>query len=382
MTNNPHLPIIIPKILANPIYHRFLNIVKVYEICEIYDCHAHISSGRGDIINDTSPKLMPQFPFTVLDVNHLYDELFRSEDIEFTSVIFDTPLTIYNMDKKNDQFLKELDRLPPEESNKVVPFAVVTPDMRAQQIQKYVELGARGFKMTPRTSSPYIKRGVISDITLADMLNPDALRVANSKELPLVVHLPQLVVSRRIKDSLKEELLLIADEYPYLKIVLAHLGQSQTPAKIMDLLRWIDNNDLSENIWMDISAVTVPSVLEIALSSNIKTVFGTDIDFSLTEQGKYIMFKYSNGHRVMADEEDMGNDVATTLVSTNFGEKFKPFAAKRGIDLNAPLFLFQLEGIIKAIEGLQKTGRPKAEIKSILENLFFRNAKALLKDCD
>ena len=128
------------------------------------------------------------------------------------------------MKKKNDQLLAEVSVMPRDESLKIVPFVVVTPDMKGSRIQDWVDRGARGFKMTPRTSSPFIRQGVIADITLDDMLNPEALRIADSHGLPLVVHLPQLVVSPRMKPSLKEELVGIAEKYRNLKIILAHLG--------------------------------------------------------------------------------------------------------------------------------------------------------------
>ena len=377
----PGIPSIVEEIKNSSVYHWFLNTLREYEIKSICDFHAHVSSGRNDILktaSEESVRELPELPFSIGDVNRLYDILFRNEGFEFLSVVFDTPLGAYDMVKRNGRLLTDLDSMAPEESRKIVPFAVVTPEMQGYQIQGYVERGAKGFKMTPRTTSPYIKRGTISDITLTDMLNPEALRVANSHGLPLVVHLPQLVVSPRMKPSLKEELGGIATKYPDLKIVLAHLGQAQTPAKIEDLMGWIDRNGLGEIIWMDISAVTVPSVLEIAFTSDIKLVFGTDIDFSLTERGKYIMFKYSNGQRVPAEPEDKGT-VITALVSTSFGTQLREFVAEEGIDLDAPLLLFQLEGILDAIGRLRKKGRLKAEIKPILERLFFRNAEALLK---
>ena len=127
---------------------------------------------------------------------------------------------------------------------------------------------------------------------------------------------------------------------------------------------------------MDISAVTVPSVLAKAFESNVRLVFGTDIDFALTERGKYVMFKIANGERVLADDEDNGS-VITALVSTNFGDKLKPFAAKQGIDLDAPLILFQMEGILDAIGRIERNGRTQEEIRVILEDLFFRNAQRL-----
>lgn len=122
---------------------------------------------------------------------------------------------------------------------------------------------------------------------------------------------------------------------------------------------------------MDISAVTVPSVLAAAFESKARLLFGTDIDFALHERGRYIMFKVVNGRRVLADEDDDGN-VITALVSTSFGEKLKPFVAGEGIDLDAPLLLFQFQGILDAIDRLGKRGKSKSEIKTILENVFFR----------
>lgn len=378
-SENPYIPIIIEEIKSSPVYLRFLQLLRDYDIKSIYDCHAHISSGKEDVVEDAPSELMPQYPFTIGDINYLYDELFRNEGIEFTSLVFDTPLPAYDLASKNDQLLFVLKADGSLDSRKTVPFAVVTPDMDYRQIEEWVESGARGFKMTPRTASPHVKRGVISDITLTDMLNPEALWIANQHGLPLVVHLPQLVVSPRMKPSLKDELLQIAAKYPNLKIILAHLGQAQTPAKMEDLLALIDLNDLSEIIWMDISAVTVPSVLAMAFESNAKLLFGTDIDFALVERGRYIMFRVADGKRVLVDDEDNGN-VITALVSQNFGKKLKSFALESGIILDAPLLLFQFEGILDAVGKLELNGRDQVFIKTVLENLFYRNAETLFSN--
>ncbi|NQT71958.1 MAG: amidohydrolase family protein [Chloroflexi bacterium] len=378
-SENPYIPIIIEEIKSSPVYLRFLQLLRDYDIKSIYDCHAHISSGKEDVVEDAPSELMPRYPFTIGDINYLYDELFRNEGIEFTSLVFDTPLPAYDLASKNDQLLFVLKADGSLDSRKTVPFAVVTPDMDYRQIEEWVGSGARGFKMTPRTASPHVKRGVISDITLTDMLNPEALWIANQHGLPLVVHLPQLVVSPRMKPSLKDELLQIAAKYPNLKIILAHLGQAQTPAKMEDLLALIDLNDLSEIIWMDISAVTVPSVLAMAFESNAKLLFGTDIDFALVERGRYIMFRVADGKRVLVDDDDNGN-VITALVSQNFGKKLKSFALESGIILDAPLLLFQFEGILDAVGKLELNGRDQVFIKTVLENLFYRNAETLFSN--
>jgi len=225
-------------------------------------------------------------------------------------------------------------------------------------------------------ASSSVKRGVISDISLFEMLNPQALKIANDNSLPLVVHLPQLVVSPRMKQSLKDELVEIAIKYPNVKIILAHLGQAQTPAKMDDLLSLIERNDLCESIWMDISAVTIPSVIAMALESKVRLLFGTDIDFALVERGRYVMFKIVDGERVLADEDDNGS-VITALVSQNFGQKLKPFALESGIFLDAPLLIFQFEGVLEAVKKLKQRGKDEVEIKETLEGLFFKNVELI-----
>ena len=375
---NPYLPDVIEEIKASHIYLHFLQTLKDYEIKTIWDSHAHISSGKKDVIAGAPPDLIPQNPFSVADVNYLYDELFRKEGIKFFSLIFDTPLPAYDLASKNDQLLSVCASMPADASQRVVPFAVVTPGMDSRRIQEWVDCGAKGFKMTPRMASSGVKRGVISDISLSEMLNPEALVIADRERLSLVVHLPQLVVSPRMKQSLKDELIQIAFKYPNLRIILAHLGQAQTPAKMEDLLELLERNDLYDSIWMDISAVTVPSVIAMALESKVRLLFGTDIDFALVERGRYVMFKFMNGKRVLADEDDTGN-VITALVSQNFGQKLKSFALDAGIILDAPLLLFQFEGILDAVARLKKRGKSRIEIRAALENLFYRNAEILAR---
>lgn len=375
---HPCLPAFIEEIRGNPSYLRFLRLLKSYGIDALYDCHAHISSGPSDVIEDTPDALVPRYPFTVTDNMLLYDRLFGREGIACASVVFDTPLPAYDLARKNDELIAYWRSLDTPDRERIMPFAVITPEMELHEIQQWVERGMKGFKMTPRTASAHVKRGVISDITLTEMLSPEALWVADREGLPLVVHLPQLVVNPRIKPGLKDELLRIAARFSDLKIILAHVGQAQTPAKMTDLLNLIEGNGLTGMIWMDISAVTIPSVMAMAFESNVKLLYGTDIDFALVERGRYVMFKVDNGRRTLANDDAAGN-VITALVSQNFGQKLKPFVLEAGIPLDAPLMVFQWEGILDAVDRLTAKGLPAERIKSILENLFHHNAGALFR---
>jgi len=376
---NPYLPTIVDEIRSSPVYLRFLQLLRDFNINRIIDCHAHISSGQLETIAGAPSDLVPQHPFTIADVNYLYRRLFLNEGMRFSSVVFDTPLPVYDLANKNDQLLRYWQEMDPADRAEILPFAVVTPDMDLKQILRWVEKGARGFKMTPRTTSTHVKRGVIADVTLSEMLSPEALWVADQSGLPLIIHLPQLVVSPRIRQSLKDELLLLAARYSRIKLVLAHLGQAQTAAKMEDLLNLIQGNGLTDIIWMDISAVTVPSVLAMALESDVRLMFGSDIDFALVERGRYVTFKVIDGKRVLASGDDNGN-LITALVSQNFGMQLRHFVVEAGIDLNAPLMVFQFEGIIDAVERLRARGIQGETIKAKLQNLLSGNALSLFNN--
>ena len=374
---NPHLNSIINKIIDHPIYDRFLRLLKQYEILKIYDCHSHVSSGPNDIIEGVHSTLRPEYPFFVRDIQCFYDQLFESRGIETVSIVFDTPLPVYDMDQKNKELLEEPDVTKIDAKQQIIPFAVVTPDMTDEQIQLYLYMGAKGFKITPRTPSSQIKKKTINEISLFEMIHPYALTIADERGLPMLLHLPQRVVSPRIRQSIKDELLQIAQNYSGIKIILAHLGQAQTLHKINDILPWIEAHNLYDQVWMDISAVTVSSVLATALSGNVKLLYGTDIDFALTEQGRYFAYKVINGKRVLADD-DNSDKVITALVSTHFGNQLKEFIQSQKINLNYPMLVAQWEGILDAVDTLKRSGTQDARIKLILEDLFFRNDEQLL----
>jgi predicted TIM-barrel fold metal-dependent hydrolase len=374
---NPHLKSIIHTILEHPTYDRFVSLMKQYNITKIYDCHSHVSSGPNDMIEGVQSPLRPKYPFSVRDIQYFYDQLFDRIGIDTVSIVFDTPLPVYDMEKKNRELLDHSD-VAKNKNRRVVPFAVSTPDMNNEQIQSYLDMGAKGFKITPRTPSSQHKKKTVSEISLFEMIQHNALTMAYTHGLPMLVHLPHLVVSPRIKQSVKDELLHITQKFPGIKMILAHLGQAQTLYKIDDLLSWVEANGLNDNVWMDISAVTVSSVLATALSGNVKLLYGTDIDFALTEQGRYVTYKMVNGNRVLADT-DTSDKTITALVSTHFGRQLKEFVQGQGIDVSYPMLVAQWEGILDAVDMLKETGTKDSRIKSMLEDLFFKNAEGLLR---
>jgi hypothetical protein len=369
---NPNLNSIIEKIIEHPIYDRFLQLLKQYNITKICDCHCHVSSGPNDMIKGAKSTLRPEYPFSVKDIQYVYDRLFASQGIETVSIVFDTPLPVYDMDQKNRKLLTD-----PDLDQRIIPFAVITPDMSDSQIESYLAMGAKGFKATPRTPSSQVKKKSINEISLFEMIHPAVLRLADENRLPFIVHLPQLVVSTRNREVIKDELEEIATKYPHITIILAHLGQAQTLYKVMDLLSWIEEKNLTNQVWMDISAVSVFTVFSIAFKRSVNLLYGTDNDFALAEQGRYVTYKMKNAKRVLAFD-DTSDKAITALVSTHFGKQLRGFVHEQGIDLSMPMIVAQWEGILNAVEALEQTGTSGDEIRAILENLFFRNAEVLL----
>jgi len=375
---NPYLNSIVQTIAGHSVFDRFLNLLNQYSISKVYDCHSHVSSGPNDMIEGVQSTLRPEYPFSVRDIQYFYHQLFYSKGINTVSIVFDTPLPVYDMDRKNKELLDNPVAAQTDTKQRVIPFAVITPDMTDDQIQHYLDMGAKGFKITPRTPSSQVKKKTINEISLFEMIHPHALVTADALSLPILVHLPQRVVTPRIRQSIKDELWQLVQKFPGTKIILAHLGQAQTLYKIKDMLSWVEANGLKDHVWMDISAVTVSSVLETALAGNVKLLYGTDIDFALTEQGRYVTYKMSNGDRVLADT-DTSDKAITALVSTHFGKQLKGFVQSQGIDLSYPMLVAQWEGILDAVDMLKQSGTKDEQIKLMLEDLFFRNAEELFR---
>jgi predicted TIM-barrel fold metal-dependent hydrolase len=344
----------INEIKSAAIYHRFLNFLDRYRLNQIIDCHAHISSGRSDFIPDASLediKELPQNAFSVNDLNDFYHQLFQVEGIEVKLVVFDTPLHGYDLSRKNQELLKN-----PRKSN-FFPFAIITPEMSREEIEQYVVLGAKGFKVSPRTTSSYWAAGKksLSNVALSDMLNQAMLKVANRFRLPIVIHLPQSVRSPRLSPQIKDGLSQAISVYPEVRFVLAHLGLSQAPNKLIDTLNWLER--IEDKVYLDISAVTVPQAIKMALESSAKLCFGTDLDFCLAERARYFLI----------------DDDTATLVSNSFGGEYRQKFADG--EFSQPLFLYQLEAIMEAVEihfSEQNWLRGK------LHQLFYQNAAELL----
>lgn len=368
------LTAIAQEIRDSPIYWDFVRLLKEHGVSTIYDFHAHVSSGKSSYLAGASQAdidELPAHPTSPADIDAFYSSLFESDDIAVKVVIFDTALHAYDMASKNHNLLAQL---ATTRSSRFTPFAVITPAMKRHDIESYVEGGAKGFKVSPRTATAYYasRRRRVSNVDLDDILTPDLLGVANEVSLPILIHLPQSVSSTTISKALKQKLGLVTARYPDVRLILAHLGLCQTPSKMEYMLAWIRINRLESRVYLDVSAVTIASALELALASDARLLFGTDLDFSLVERARYVVTREVGGETFLADEAERG-DTKTVLVGTNYGLRYRALVSQAGISTALPLFLFQLEAMTKAARRLGDAGRGER-----LRALFSTNAEAIL----
>ncbi|MBW1814969.1 MAG: hypothetical protein JRJ39_15265, partial [Deltaproteobacteria bacterium] len=94
---------------------------------------------------------------------------------------------VYDMGRKNRELLEDPDVIGTNTGQRIFPFAVITPDMNDAQIQMYLKMGARGFKITPRTPSSQKNKKTVNEISLFEMIHPSALSMADAHGLPILI---------------------------------------------------------------------------------------------------------------------------------------------------------------------------------------------------
>jgi hypothetical protein len=116
-----------------------------------------------------------------------------------------------------------------------------------------------------------------NSINLSDLAKSEMMKVANKRNLIVVIHLPK---SKRIADPENiKEIKEIATKYPDANIVLAHMGRSFCPEVLQVGLKSLGKLD---NVYLDTSGVTEEEVFRFGLEEwgIDKVTFGTDSPLS------------------------------------------------------------------------------------------------------
>ena len=113
-----------------------------------------------------------------------------------------------------------------------------------------------------------------SGVTVADMIGPEEMRLADELSLVVLLHVPR---SGRLADpQVQAGVRTLSRDYPRANIVLAHCGRCYLPDEMAAAVGAVADLD---NVYMDTSMVMDPTVLQIAMEAvgPHRLVFGSDL---------------------------------------------------------------------------------------------------------
>jgi hypothetical protein len=226
-----------------------------------------------------------------------------------------------------------------------------TPEMKAGDIEKAITAdGYIGLKPYPDFVAPYVG----AEVSIFDFLPKEHCALAERLNKCIILHLPR--AGRFADENNIKELREIADEFPKLKISIAHLGRCYNPCyfeKAADLL----GNDI-HHFWFDISAVMNPQVLELAM----KIIHPDRIFFGLDMPA--LIF---HGSRRWTE----------TTYQNVCREDFAWNKHIEGKEAEAKYTFFLYEQINNVLKVMEKLGKSK----DYKEGFFFDNANKFFDSC-
>jgi uncharacterized protein len=152
----------------------------------------------------------------------------------------------------------------------------VRPEYEIQSIEHaYLLGGFSGFKPYPYMASPV--KG--AEVSIFDFMPREQFALANKLNAPVLMHLPR---AGRLPDPDNvNEIRSILNDYPNVKLVIAHFGRCFNHEYFEKALKVLGND--IHRLWFDTAAVINPKVYSLAFENldSHKILFGTDFPIML-----------------------------------------------------------------------------------------------------
>jgi len=315
---------------------------------KVIDLHTHIGP-KESVKRQLSPTTYGEvFPSQRLGSLSLHKILLEGRLIKqgphkkVYSIVFGFPFSPSTIDYSEvDQYLRKFLRA----SLNFIPFLIpqggekgVRETKEALESKFYWGIGeAHPELVNPPAENLRGKQGFLAE---------DILKIAQEQKLPLIIHLPKHLLNHL------EEIRELSDDYPGIKIVLAHVGHvyvlTERSKKALDQVLSLPN------VYFDTSTVTEKEVFKYVLekSGSGKLLFATDAPFdALRIKAKFIEGKM----RLFSSQGLPGTEKAEEEVSRML--------------ISSPKAL--LEAIKEVYPDKKQAGLAK-------ENIFFGNALEIL----
>lgn len=233
-------------------------------------------------------------------------------------------------------------------------LAINNPMWSKEELYEAVNTnGLIGIKPYINFVAPHI---ATKDITILDMIPRAQLELANEQDYLIMLHLPREL---RIADEENiRQLIMIENEYPKIKIIVAHIGRAYSVENLGNALEQLKD---TKRISFDFSGNTNPEVIKQALVNfgSKRILYGSDLPIThmrmhrIYEDGKYINMVEENQYQGIKQDPNM-REVSH--------EKAKDFT----------LFIFE------SLLAFKKAAIDVGLIRSEIEDVMYTNAKRLI----
>jgi len=244
--------------------------------CRILDFHVHLwkDSFYSSLPEENRKRSNPFFDaelaggFDYEDFQFVSKTLFPQK--KYTGIFFGLPFKEIDL-KINNDYIAGVNAL--YRSN-----GLYVPEPGLRKIpHDFFEKGFIGFKPYPDLADKGIHKDISSldiDVSIFDFISSEVFDFANEYGLIMLVHLPR---KGRLNDKRNiEEIEKLQQNYPQIKLVLAHAGRSYCEGDIKDSIKYLKDY---KNLYADTAMINSSEVLEILLSElgPEKVLFGSDL---------------------------------------------------------------------------------------------------------
>lgn len=256
-----------------------LDYLKDFIPDKIFDAHTHPFKKKFiQAYVDSCESVFSQFPYDELG----YEKARRLQEMIYGPLkdyrILGLPMPdhpqMYRENGLRDEYAAWMAAEANRHPDQMVGTVLVMPGDTEDDIEALLRLGPglAGLKcyqwFAPR----------LSEATMDEFLPESAWKVADRKNLPIIVHLarPKTIAD---PDNLAQ-VLQKTKAYPNAKLILAHCGTSFTGHLLGDVIDQLKKRD---NIWLDLAAVCEPSVMFEGIKGlgPSRVLWGTDFPISM-----------------------------------------------------------------------------------------------------
>jgi len=265
----------------------YKSFIKDFLPKKIIDIHTHIWR-KSDYFENLQKNRIVSWPMLVADENPV-EQLLETYKVLFPDTEV-TPLVFGNVPHDSGE-LERFNNYVSEVSSEInIPGLIFShPKWSAETLEQKIISGKFiGVKSYLSLSKPEIP---VADITIFDFFPKHHLEVLDKLGMIMMLHIPR---SLRLKDPVNlKQLIEIENNYPNVKLIVAHVGRAYCKEDIGDAFEVLSD---TKNMMFDFSANCNSFVFEklIQAVGPKRILFGSDLPIlkmrthRICENGKYI----------------------------------------------------------------------------------------------